>query len=365
MNAREPLIAEMQVALDSWQTDVCRIVLGARQLQRGLVFVRELIADSTVTTVDLDELLGEIEFDERRNGLSKTLYGTTATAVLVERASRTTTYTVCATTSEHAASLIEALAAGHDPEPGRREHQPRVRTWNAGRRASGATRRIDCPAWADIEGNYPSALRRQLAVLFRLDRPAATGRLILFHGEPGTGKTTALRALMRQWAPWCATQYIADPDHLFADAGYIAEILTTPPHDPFGALGDNNTEGEARWRLVVAEDADGHLIAAGRASGSTGRLLNLADGVLGQGSNTLILLTTNEPINRLHPALVRPGRCLAKVEFTAFPPAEAGAWLGDGAVVDRPMTLAELYEQRGEIERLGTIDPELLLGQYL
>ena len=80
-----------------------------------------------------------------------------------------------------------------------------------------------------------------------------------------------------------------------------------------------------------------------------GRILNLSDGILGEHHNVLLLLTTNEEVNRLHPALVRPGRCLSNVEFTRFPIAEAKRWRDDGKSVKRPMTLAELLAARGDI----------------
>jgi hypothetical protein len=52
--------------------------------------------------------------------------------------------------------------------------------------------------------------------------------------------------------------------------------------------------------------------------------------VIGQGTRTL-LITTNEPVKRLHPATRRPGPCLADIEFTALSVAEANAWLAAGA----------------------------------
>lgn len=125
-------------------------------------------------------------------------------------------------------------------------------------------------------------------------------------------------------------------------------------------------EPEAIWRLVVAEDSDEYLRASARrdAGAALGRLLNLADGILGQGMNVLLLLTTNEETSRLHPALVRPGRCLAAVEFPPFDPTQASAWLGKA--VDQSMTLAELLERRGDLTRVG-IDPPPRepVGQYL
>ena len=63
-----------------------------------------------------------------------------------------------------------------------------------------------------------------------------------------------------------------------------------------------------------------------------------------------MLLTTNEDIGRLHPAITRPGRCLSQVEFEPLSPAEAQRWLGSGtaAAPERPLTLAELYAIREE-----------------
>jgi hypothetical protein len=69
-----------------------------------------------------------------------------------------------------------------------------------------------------------------------------------------------------------------------------------------------------------------------------------------------MLITTNEPIGSIHPALRRAGRCLAEVEFAPLAPVEARRWLeraGAAAPVSRAHTLSELFalrdgEERGE-----------------
>ncbi|HEY0363764.1 MAG TPA: hypothetical protein VGC83_15910, partial [Solirubrobacteraceae bacterium] len=107
-------------------------------------------------------------------------------------------------------------------------------------------------------------------------------------------------------------------------------------------------EGEPAWRLLVLEDAGELMGASARADIGQGlsRILNLTDGLLGQGQRCLLLVTTNEPVGRLHPALRRPGRCWAEVEFARFSAHQAAAWLRRrGAAGPAPGggTLAELY----------------------
>jgi hypothetical protein len=96
----------------------------------------------------------------------------------------------------------------------------------------------------------------------------------------------------------------------------------------------------------VLEDA-GELIVhdAGR-TGALGVLLNVTDGLLGHGTGSIVLITTNEPVDALHPAVRRRGRCLADIEFGPLSRDEAAAWLrraGSDRVPSGPVTLAELF----------------------
>lgn len=197
-------------------------------------------------------------------------------------------------------------------------------------------RRIEAPTFENIAHNYPFAVRGALERLLA-ERSPERGRLILWRGEPGTGKSHALCALVRAWAPWCSAHFILDPEELFGRSGtYLLDVLTWDGDD------------EDKWRLVILEDA-GELIASDArtvAGQALSRLLNVADGMLGQGAGTLVLITTNEPVKRLHPATRRAGRCLADIEFGPLSIPEANAWLdahGHSHRVDRPVTLAELY----------------------
>jgi ATP-dependent 26S proteasome regulatory subunit len=120
-------------------------------------------------------------------------------------------------------------------------------------------------------------------------------------------------------------------------------------HMGFGT-GDEEGEEDKAWRVLVLEDTGELLSADARASMGQGlsRFLNLVDGLIGQGLRVLVLVTTNEEVRRLHPAVARPGRCAANIQFEPLTAEEASRWLeqhGRPAGAGGRRTLASLYAE--------------------
>jgi hypothetical protein len=250
-----------------------------------------------------------------------------------------------------AARNIDSLAAGREwlrerfpvTKPQERQAIP-VSFWSLGQGGGrSSVRMIDVPRWEEIVPNYPARVARQLEPLMH-DRSLfdTAGRLVLWHGPPGTGKTWALRALGWEWRSWCRLHYVTDPETFFGSSPrYMLDVLLDEGEDD-------------EWRLLVLEDT-GELLAADakeRTGQGLSRLLNVVDGLIGQGLRVIVLVTTNEPLGALHEAVARPGRCAAQIEFAPFTLEEAREWLerSGGDAEPRAGTLASLYARAAGLE---------------
>jgi len=178
--------------------------------------------------------------------------------------------------------------------------------------------------------------------------------IVLFHGLPGTGKTTYLRYLVGK----------IKKRVLFLSPS-VAGNLMNP--DFIELLIDNPNS------VLIIEDAENIIMDRRYDSGSAvSNLLNISDGLLADFLNVQLICTFNSSVAMIDSALMRKGRLIARYEFGKLNTEKSqrlSDHLGFNTVVQKPMTIAEIahqhekqYDER-KIEIVGFRRQETLLNQ--
>ena len=130
--------------------------------------------------------------------------------------------------------------------------------------------------------------------------------LTLLQGAPGTGKTSYLRYLLRVLRGTHRFYYLPIT---------VYPVLASPASAKFW-VSETALHGR-RQKVVFIEDAETLLMErAPDNQASLSNLLNIADGFLGAFLQVHIICTLNTQIEKLDPALLRPGRLLTRYTFS-------------------------------------------------
>lgn len=166
-----------------------------------------------------------------------------------------------------------------------------------------------------------------------LSTPDKSG-LIILHGLCGTGKTSYIKNLV------CSTQ----EKFVFVPMD-IAEKLTSPDFIDF-------VRDRLTGSVIVLEDCEQLLFARNKAKNgiNTGlaALLNLTDGILGDALNLKFICTFNNDLYSIDPALLRPGRLVARYDFDKLSSAKTTSLMNklnhEGTF--EAMSLAEIFNYK-------------------
>lgn len=177
----------------------------------------------------------------------------------------------------------------------------------------------------NIEQNYNSDLPYQELIDFCNQ---ANCGLSLLYGSPGTGKTTLIKNLMNT------------SNNMFnlLDASILSAITSSKFLSYLFSK---------RGEIFVIEDCEKLLIDRNTNNNPwIGTLLNLTDGILGEGLGIKFICTFNADISGIDKALLREGRLKVCYEFKPLELNKAKLLNKD---CTKPMTLAEIYKSKTDV----------------
>ena len=184
----------------------------------------------------------------------------------------------------------------------------------------------------DLKLNYnDDILPIHKELVSKLNVKEANG-LFLFHGKPGTGKSTYIKYLIQH----------VKKDVIFMSPK-MAGSIDAPELTGF-LLRNRNT-------IIVIEDAEELIGSRENVRNSTiSTLLNLTDGLLGDCLGIQIIATFNTHVSNIDKALLRKGRLKLMYEFNELSTAKAKKIFNKLGItntqVEKPLTLAEIFNMK-------------------
>ena len=215
---------------------------------------------------------------------------------------------------------------------------------------------VNVPENIDLTMNYGSKfLEIDKTIKERLS--SNKSGLFMFHGLPGTGKTTYIKYLASQ----------VDRDFIYIPTTMV-ETFTSDPNCLSVLIQKPNS-------VIILEDAEKAIMKRhgdGMDSSAVSSLLNLSDGIMSDILKTSVILTYNCPKNEIDSALRRKGRLQVDYEFTALNITDAKKLAKslkyskktiDG--IKKAMSVADIYNLEKDVdlnEEKINVDPERVIG---
>jgi hypothetical protein len=207
----------------------------------------------------------------------------------------------------------------------------------------------------DLDVNYGYGFQKFHDDLMHRFNTSTKG-LVLFHGEPGTGKTYYIRHLLRKMVSNNKVVIYMPPN--------MVDHLVEPVFMTFLSEKIQDWSDDGFFSVLLIEDAEPLLakrMEGVRIQGIT-NLLNMTDGILNDMLNLQIICTFNVELRKLDSALLRPGRLIARKEFKPLSELDAnllGQRLGIKHHFEGPATLGEIYAMRQNQQILiHDVDPD-------
>jgi len=192
----------------------------------------------------------------------------------------------------------------------------------------------------DFEAHYNSDFKEVHDAIIKNLRKKDTKGLYLFHGHPGTGKSTYIKYLIQ-----CQKKEVIFLSPKLAsnlDDFQLTNFLLENPNC-----------------VLVIEDAEEIILSRDNHQNTRlSFLLNLTDGLLSESLGIQVIATFNTDLTNIDKALLRKGRLTAIYEFKPLEINKTNHLIrkiGYDFVVKKEMTLADIYNIENENDYTPTL----------
>ena len=189
----------------------------------------------------------------------------------------------------------------------------------------------------DINKNYNNDFEAPYEKICSLIEEEGEASLMLFYGEPGTGKSTVIKHLIGKYP---------DKDFIFMDGALLCNVGQEKLMSYF--LDNNDT-------IFILEDCEKSLANRDHNFNPVMPvLLNITDGIIADVLGIKLICTFNTALSNIDPALKRKGRLSMKYEFRKLAKdkcqeiVNTSDLIKEKFTVTEDMTLAELYNHDDE-----------------
>lgn len=180
----------------------------------------------------------------------------------------------------------------------------------------------------DIDKNYNDDIPYDKMLNILNDDESSA--LMLFYGEPGTGKSTLIKKFISE---------MPEKEFIFMDGTLLAGVQQDRLMSYFM---------ECQDAIFIFEDCEKILMNRDNHNNPTmSILLNLTDGIISDILNIKIICTFNTSLNNIDKALLRKGRLKLKYEFKKLNKDKVNKIL-EGETITQDMSLADIYYYKEE-----------------